>query len=68
MNRNYSRVVALALFVYLSVAPAALAVPRLDRDLIDPGERVVRIIKKIKNFFRGFTSQEDTQVPPFPKP
>jgi hypothetical protein len=68
MNRNYTRVAALALFLYLSISPAAHAASRRDRDLItDPGERVVRIVKKIKNFFRGFTSQDDLG-PPIPKP
>jgi hypothetical protein len=68
MNRNYTRVAALALFLYLSIAPAAHAASRRDRDLItDPSERVVRIVKKIKDFFRGFTSQDDLG-PPIPKP
>jgi len=69
MNRNYLRIAALALFLYLSLSPAMAAASRRDRDgIVDPGERVVRIVKKVKNFFRGFTSQEDTQVPPVPKP
>jgi hypothetical protein len=68
MNRNYTRVAALAFFLFLSISPAADAAPRRDRDLItDPGERVVRIVKKIKNIFRGFTSQDDLG-PPIPKP
>lgn len=68
MNRKYLRVAALALFLYLSVTPAAIAAPQRDRDVIaGPGERVVRIVKKIKNFFRGFTSQ-DEWTPPLPKP
>ncbi len=68
MNRKYSRVAALVVFLYLSLTPVAQAASRRDRDLIsDPGERVVRIVKKIKNFFRGFTPQ-DEQVPPTPRP
>ena len=68
MNRNYTRVAALAFFLYLSISPAAHAASRRDRDLItDPGERVVRIVKKIKNFFRGLTSQDELG-PPIPKP
>jgi hypothetical protein len=68
MNRNYSRVAALALFFYLSISPIANAAPQRDRDqIVDPGERIVRIVKKIKNIFRGFTSQ-DEQIPPVPKP
>jgi hypothetical protein len=66
MNRNYSRVAALALFLYLSVSPMANAAPRRDREQIaDPGQRIVRIIKKIKNIFRGFTSQDELN-PPLP--
>jgi hypothetical protein len=65
MNRKYSRVAALALFLYLSVSPVAVAAQR-DRDVITgPRERVVRIVKKVKNFFRGFTSQ-DEWTPPRP--
>ena len=42
MNRNYTRIAALALFLYLAVSPAANAASRKDRDLsIDPDERVV---------------------------
>ncbi len=68
MKRNYSRAAALTLFLYLSVSPAATAAPSRDRDVIaGPGERVVRIVKKIKNIFRGFTSQDDLS-PPLPKP
>jgi len=69
MNRNYSRIGALALFLYLSVSPAANAASQKDRDLIsEPRERVVRIVKKIKNFFRGIGSQDDQQLPPTPRP
>jgi hypothetical protein len=70
MNRNYSRVAALAFFLYVSIAPiASAAAPRgRDRDWIDASEpRMVRVVKKIKNFFRGFTSL-DEQMPPIPKP
>ena len=68
MNRKYSRVAALALFLYLSLSPVASAAPRRDRDgIVDPGERIVRIVKKIKNFFHGFTSQDEVN-PPTPKP
>ena len=60
MNRNHSRVAALAVFLYLSLSPAATATPRRDRDaIIDPGERIVRVVKKIKNYFRGITSQDE---------
>jgi hypothetical protein len=69
MNRKFSRVAALALFLYVAVAPIANAASRRDRDLIsDPGERIVRIAKKVKNFFRGIGSQDDQQIPPIPKP
>jgi hypothetical protein len=68
MNRNYSRVAALALFLYLSLSPVATAATRRDRDgIVDPGDRIVRIVKKIKNLFRGFTSQDELN-PPTPKP
>ena len=66
MNRKYSRVAALALFLYLSVSPVAKAEHQRDRDVISgPRERVVRIVKKVKNFFRGLTSQ-DEWTPPRP--
>lgn len=69
MNRNYMRIGALALFLYLTISPAAHAASRKDRDLsIDPGERIVRIVKKIKNIFRGIGSQDDQQIPPTPRP
>ena len=68
MNRNYSRVAALALFLFLSISPSATAASRRDRDVIaGPGERVVRVVKKIKDFFRGLTSQDEWN-PPLPKP
>lgn len=68
MNRNYSRVAALGLFLYLSLAPVATAASRRDRDgIVDPGERIVRIAKKIKSYFRGLTSQDDL-TPPLPRP
>jgi hypothetical protein len=66
MNRNYLRVSALALFLYLSVAPVAVARQR-DHDVFTgPGERIIRIIKKVRTFFRGISSQEDLPVPPIP--
>jgi hypothetical protein len=69
MNRKYSRVAALAIFLCLSLSPVAMAAPPRDRDVIaGPGERVVRIAKKIKNLFRGFISQDDGLYPPVPKP
>jgi hypothetical protein len=69
MNRNYWRVAALALFFYLSIAPVTTAAPMRDRDTVaGPGERVVRVVKKIKIFIRGFVSQDDGMLPPVPKP
>lgn len=66
MNRNISRIAALALFLYLSVSPAATAAPRDGGDVFtEPG--MSRIVRKIKNFFRGFTSQDDW-TPPTPTP
>lgn len=68
MNRKYSRVAALAIFLCLSVSPVSMAAQR-DRDVIDgPRERVVRIAKKIKNLVRGFITQDDSLYPPVPKP
>lgn len=68
MKHNYTRFSALALFLYLTVSPTVTAAPR-DRDAIaDPIKRVVRVVKQVKDFFRGYTSQEDGHVPPFPKP
>ena len=72
MNRKYSRVAALALFFYLSVSSAVMAGPRADRADRDifagPSERITRIVKKIKKIIRGITSEEDTPIPPVPKP
>jgi hypothetical protein len=66
MNRNYARVAALAFFLYLVVSPAATAAPRKGGDMFaEPG--VSRIVRKIKNFFRGFTSQDEL-TPPTPTP
>jgi hypothetical protein len=68
MNRYHLRFAALALFLYLTVLPVAAA-PRRDREFgVDPGDRIVRIVKKIKSIVRGFTSQDDSQIPPIPKP
>jgi hypothetical protein len=68
MNRNHSRVAALALFLYLSLSQAATAAPPRDREaIVNPGERIVRIVKKIKNYFHGITSQDEL-TPPTPKP
>lgn len=70
MNHKYSRVAALALFFYLSVSSAVMAAPRADRPdrhlIGSPGDQIVRIVKKFKQFFRGFTSEEDTAIPPKP--
>ncbi|HEV7765022.1 MAG TPA: hypothetical protein VGQ76_08480 [Thermoanaerobaculia bacterium] len=69
MNRNYSRIAALALFVYLTVSPAATAAPRRDQARVsNPGDQVVRVVKKLKNFFRGVTTQDEHPVPPVPNP
>jgi hypothetical protein len=69
MNRKYSRIAALALFVCLTVSPAALAAPRRDQARVsNPGDQVARVIKKLKNFIRGVTTQEDTGSPPVPTP
>jgi hypothetical protein len=68
MKLNYTRVGALALFLYLTVSPIATAAPRDHDAIAGPVERVVRVIKKVKYFFRGYTSQEDGHVPPIPKP
>jgi hypothetical protein len=66
MNRNYPRVAALALVVCLSYSPTATAISARDRDAITgPRERIVRIVKKVKNFFRGISSH-DEWIPPKP--
>lgn len=68
MNRYYLRAAALALFLYLSLSPG-VAAPREDRSKIDRrDDRIVRIVKKVKNFLRGITSLEDFPLPPTPKP
>ena len=66
MNRHYLRIAALALFLCLTLSPVALAAPRRDRERFDPSEPVVRIVKKVKNFFRGLASQDDYPLPPRP--
>jgi hypothetical protein len=66
MNRNYLRVAALALSLYLSVAPVVLAAPKKDRTIGDPGTSIVRIVKKLTSFFRGFAAQDEYPVPPRP--
>lgn len=64
MNRNYPRVAALLLVVCLVVAPASLGAPARDRDTISsPYERVTRVIKKVKSFFRGITLDDDWTPP-----
>jgi hypothetical protein len=66
-RRRYLRVAALAVFLYLSVSPIASAAQKRDRDVIvDPRERIVRVIKKVRNFFRGLTSEDDGLTPPRP--
>jgi hypothetical protein len=68
MNRNYSRVAALVFFLCLTISPV-VAAPRRDRGArVDPGDRIVRIVKKIKHFVRGWTAEEDGLNPPTPKP
>jgi hypothetical protein len=68
MNRYYLRVIALAIFLFVSALSGA-ASPRRDAYVrLDPGERIIRIVKKIKGIVRGFTSQDDSQIPPIPKP
>jgi len=67
MNRHYPRIAALALFLYLSLSPDASAASHRDRDsIVDPGHRIVRIIKKFKNFFRGISSHDEYPTPPRP--
>lgn len=67
MNRQYLRVTALALFLYLAASPIASAEARVDRSsIVDPGQRIVRIIKKVKNLFRGFASEDEYPLPPRP--
>jgi len=68
MNQTRSRVAALVLFLSLLVTPAAVAGPRNGHDSIaGPRERLVQIVKKVKLFVRGLTSQ-DEWTPPLPKP
>ena len=69
MNRKYSRVAALAIFLCLSLSPVAMAASQRERDvLVGPGERVVRFVKRVKNLFRGLTTHDDSLYPPIPKP
>ena len=68
MKHNRSRVAVLVLFLLFSVSPVAVGASRKDRDNISgPGERIIRIAKKVKLFVRGLVSQ-DEWTPPLPKP
>lgn len=68
MNQTRSRVVALVFLLFLSMTRTAVAGPRNGRDSISgPGDRILRIVKKVKIFVRGLTTQ-DEWTPPLPKP
>lgn len=69
MNRNYRRwgAAALTLVLCLEFAPLAAAKPVRDGvGLVDPGERVVRVINKIKKAIRGISTLNDYPQPPKP--
>ena len=68
MNRYYLRVTALAIFLFVTALSGAASPRKEAESRLDPGERIIRIVKKIKGFVRGFTSQDDSQIPPIPKP
>lgn len=59
---------ALALIVCLAVAPTSSAKPSEGRFRLEPPERIVRIVKRIKDFLNRISSQEDFPQPPIPKP
>lgn len=69
MNRNHRRwgAAALILVFCLAGAPLASAKPFREGSDPDPGERVVRVIKKVKKFF-GISTLDDFPEPPRPKP
>lgn len=64
-NRRWGAA-ALALVVCLSVAPLTTAKPTEDRNRFEPRERIVRIVKRIKDFLNRIGSQEDLPQPPIP--
>lgn len=66
-NRRWGATV-LALIVCLSVAPISSAKPSESRYRLEPPERIVRIVKRIKDFLNRISSQEDLPQPPTPKP
>jgi hypothetical protein len=51
----------------LAGTPLASAKPFREGADPDPGERVVRVVKKIKKFF-GISTLDDFPEPPRPKP
>jgi hypothetical protein len=72
MKLEYRRVsaAALTLIFCLSVAPLVSAKAARDRDRergrIEPPERIVRIVKRIKDILNRIASQEDLPQPPIP--
>jgi hypothetical protein len=66
-RKNTLSAAALALVVCLSTAPIASAAVYRDRDGFDGvAERIVRVIKKVQNFFGGVIAQTDQPIPPRP--
>jgi hypothetical protein len=69
MNRKNRRWGAAALTLVFCLAGAPLAYGKAFREGADPdpGERIVRVVKKIKKFF-GISTLDDFPEPPRPKP
>jgi hypothetical protein len=64
--RQIRRVNAVLLATFLAIAPSiASAAPRHRDKPQNPGERIVQIIKQIRNFFTPSVS-EDGVIPPKP--
>ena len=65
-SHRAANAVVLALVICLSAVPASAAEP-LHRDYeYEVRERVVRVIKKVRQFFGGITGLEDVPMPPRP--
>ncbi len=69
MNLKYRfSAAALTLVVCLALAPVTAAKPADNRDRFEPRDRILRIVKRIKDFIGRISSQDEYPHPPIPKP
>lgn len=70
MNLKYRRLsaAALTLVFCLTVAPITEAKPVQNRDRFEPRERIVKIVKRIKDLVWRISSFDDGPQPPNPNP